>query len=496
MSERLQSVFETAADLIATGDLNETLARITDRAALEVRAPNYLLAVRPTPEGELLRPSPRLRRRRGLACRRAHLPEDAERPAPTPGASCRCARTATTTAGWWPMYEDGHGVLPAGARAARAVRPLRGDGARHRDRAARGQAAATRRRARCSTSPGARRRRHERQRGRAAGRRRARRRRLRSRQRAPLGRGRGRRAAAPSTRRTARTSSRADGRVGPEDVPLLARWLEHPDPEPLFIDIDHGHRAAARVHSARSPRSSSRSPAERFLGSIVVSVAGPRAPAPTPELRDRLLGHRRARDDRAGERPARRPHHPPGPPRPPDRPGQPRRASARRSRRAPTRARARDARFTLFYVDLDGFKPINDEFGHEIGDELLCEVAERLRACLRDDDTVARLGGDEFAMLVDGIGDETESDRSLERLRGAFVAPSTCGHHRVPSARASAAPCGRPRSTTSTRCCATPTPRCTTSSASITPSRRASARPARAPAAPLPRRRRSASDTL
>lgn len=59
--------------------------------------------------------------------------------------------------------------------------------------------------------------------------------------------------------------------------------------------------------------------------------------------------------------------------------------------------------FALIFVDLDHFKPINDRFGHEVGDRILCVCAERLKAGSRESDTVARLGGDEFVILVEEL---------------------------------------------------------------------------------------------
>ncbi|MEV4707171.1 GGDEF domain-containing protein [Actinoplanes sp. NPDC049316] len=61
---------------------------------------------------------------------------------------------------------------------------------------------------------------------------------------------------------------------------------------------------------------------------------------------------------------------------------------------------------TVFLIDLDDFKPVNDAYGHATGDGLLIEVGRRLRGCVRADDTVARLGGDEFAVLIRDVSDD------------------------------------------------------------------------------------------
>jgi diguanylate cyclase (GGDEF)-like protein len=79
----------------------------------------------------------------------------------------------------------------------------------------------------------------------------------------------------------------------------------------------------------------------------------------------------------------------------------------------------------LLFVDLDGFKSINDRCGHEAGDRLLVAVADRLRHAVRPSDTLARLGGDEFIVLCDRLTDAAEAegvaDRVLAALREPFV---------------------------------------------------------------------------
>ncbi|WP_377160852.1 diguanylate cyclase domain-containing protein [Roseateles sp. UC29_93] len=71
--------------------------------------------------------------------------------------------------------------------------------------------------------------------------------------------------------------------------------------------------------------------------------------------------------------------------------------------------------FAVCYLDLDGFKPINDQHGHEAGDEVLTEVAQRLQGLVRGDDVVARLGGDEFAILLSGINRPEDVEQTLQR---------------------------------------------------------------------------------
>jgi len=77
----------------------------------------------------------------------------------------------------------------------------------------------------------------------------------------------------------------------------------------------------------------------------------------------------------------------------------------------------------VMFIDLDDFKAVNDTLGHAAGDELLVQVAERLRQSVRPGDTVARLGGDEFGVQMAGIGVETEATNVAKRILGSFNSP-------------------------------------------------------------------------
>jgi diguanylate cyclase (GGDEF)-like protein/PAS domain S-box-containing protein len=95
------------------------------------------------------------------------------------------------------------------------------------------------------------------------------------------------------------------------------------------------------------------------------------------------------------------------------------------------RLRRHGSRFTIFMLDLDLFKTVNDSLGHPVGDELLKVVASRVAGCIRDTDTVARLGGDEFAVLATIDGDQREAAiATAGKILGAVSAPYDIeGHH-------------------------------------------------------------------
>lgn len=90
-------------------------------------------------------------------------------------------------------------------------------------------------------------------------------------------------------------------------------------------------------------------------------------------------------------------------------------------------ARRNHSRFALLFLDLDGFKSINDSFGHQVGDRLLQAVAQRLISCVRESDTVARMGGDEFIIILNDLNHWEEPGMVARKLVSAFSTSFTLG---------------------------------------------------------------------
>ncbi|MDE1159593.1 MAG: EAL domain-containing protein [Neorhizobium sp.] len=89
------------------------------------------------------------------------------------------------------------------------------------------------------------------------------------------------------------------------------------------------------------------------------------------------------------------------------------------------------APFTICIANLDGFKPINDLFGTEAGDEILCQVAHRLKACIPDGATVTRHGGDEFAFILPLVFERTGAERIGQMMKDVLSAPYDLGDRNV-----------------------------------------------------------------
>ena len=79
--------------------------------------------------------------------------------------------------------------------------------------------------------------------------------------------------------------------------------------------------------------------------------------------------------------------------------------------------------FALFYLDLDKFKPVNDTYGHDMGDLLLKAVADRLRGCIQSTDLAFRIGGDEFALIVNGTLDDAWCEEQVEKIKSVIRQP-------------------------------------------------------------------------
>ena len=88
-----------------------------------------------------------------------------------------------------------------------------------------------------------------------------------------------------------------------------------------------------------------------------------------------------------------------------------------------SRCRREGLRLAVLFLDLDRFKGINDSLGHSAGDRLLQEVAQRLRRCVREEDTIARVGGDEFVIVTEGLASAEEARNVAEKVRREISEP-------------------------------------------------------------------------
>jgi diguanylate cyclase (GGDEF)-like protein len=95
------------------------------------------------------------------------------------------------------------------------------------------------------------------------------------------------------------------------------------------------------------------------------------------------------------------------------------------------RARRDQRILALLYIDLDGFKLVNDSLGHAIGDELLSQVSQRLKSRFRESDTLARLGGDEFTLILDSMHEARDAERAAESLLEVLKPPFEIEGHSI-----------------------------------------------------------------
>jgi diguanylate cyclase (GGDEF)-like protein len=434
IKERLHSVFATAADLIGSDDISDVLARITDRAAVEIRAPSYLLAIRTTPDG------PILSHHRGidddaamayaetvLATHPAALPES-WLVVPVRSSRRDYGRLLALCDGDRGFFAEERGLLEVYARYAASAldsatalmeatqryaqssallslaRALADAGTS--DEVAKRLAAAVPavvdcdRVGVCVWDPGPARLVHS-----------------------------------ATTRPGPGTEPAGEGWTwAPTPGGPLQRMLDDPHAAPLFVDAHSGDPALRELCEKFGAVASLFVPLAaqgQLLGLLTVSVVErPERLAPCQDLLDRVSGvaaqattalqngrlldqitYQALHDDLTGL--ANRLHF------------------KTRLAGAVDRARERGWPVTAFYLDLDWFKPVNDEFGHDVGDELLAAVALRLESCTRPDDLVARLGGDEFAVLIDAASTPAATDVVAQRLAGAFGEPFVIAGRRM-----------------------------------------------------------------
>jgi diguanylate cyclase (GGDEF)-like protein len=402
MRERLRSVYETASDLIGADEITDVLVKITDRAAIEIRAPRHLLVVttqdgrrhchsRGFSEAEAAEYAQRV-----LAPDAAALPDSALL---VPVSSSRHAYGQLLA-----MYDEGRRffheereLLEVYARYAASA--LDSASALAEAQRRYDQSSALLELARALASAGT----SDEIASRLAN-------------AVPMVVDCDRVGVYlwdPDAGEVVRSATTHPGTERPEDAEVwtrsptpggpLEQLVNHPRPEPIFVDANSGDEIYRDLFSRIGAVASILVPLtknDQLLGLLGVSVmAGPHRLDPTPELLDQLSGvaaqattalqngrlvdqitHQALHDDLTGL--ANRPRF------------------ADELRRSVEEARQSRQEVTVFYVDLDDFKPVNDRFGHDTGDRVLQLVAQRLLNCAGSADTVARLGGDEFAILL------------------------------------------------------------------------------------------------
>jgi diguanylate cyclase (GGDEF)-like protein len=432
MTERLRSVFATASDLIAVDDLDAVLARITARAALEVRAIRYLLAVRVKPGGELHTHHKGFEEE-GTA---DHLDELLAHDPDSHPESWLVVPVASNRREYGRLLA----LRGAGQSFLPEERELFEVYARYAASALDGASALAQAKERGDHSA------------------------------ALLSLARALAAAGTSSEIARRLSDAVPlvvdcdrvgvclwdaargelvrravtmhhGAVESERstwVPIPGSTLEHlvtdPSSPPAFVDATTDDPRLREMLTELDLAAALLVPlatADSFLGLLIVSVfEGPERLKPTPDLLDRLSGvvaqattalqngrlvdemtHQAMHDQLTGLAN--------------------RLQFTEQLRRALERAREQRHPVTLLYMDLDGFKPVNDEFGHDVGDQLLVAVAKRLASCTRSEDMVARLGGDEFAVLIDSQTASGDAEEVSDRLAAALTRPFMIDGHRL-----------------------------------------------------------------
>lgn len=412
MSQRLQGVYATAGDLLSPDEIDVVLARIVERAASTVRAPRYVLAVRTAPDAELRVYCDGIEQDEAAALAQAlDLGQGVDKwTAVAQVASSRRAygqliALNSEGAEFFPQERE---LLELYAKHASAVLDMAtalGESARrHRDVSALLSLSEALAQAETSREVT----------GRLA-------------------------ATVPSVVDCDRTSvylwdalerhlhpasEEARQRIQATDTPMVDEMLA--DHAPRFVDATTDD---AFVSQLMADRGSSRMAVvpivarDEFLGVLVVSVAErSERLAPTEDLLERLTGvaalaapaiqngrlidelrHQAAHDLLTGL---------------PNRVG-----FGERIDRALEAADESGGLVGLLFVDLDGFKQVNDAYGHDVGDQLLRAAAGRLANLVRSADATARLGGDEFAMILSAIESPEELDAAASRVREAFVEP-------------------------------------------------------------------------